>query len=214
MATTSRPTSSLDSESIGDWLRTNARAVAIGVGVIAAVAIGVVAVKGSSTGRNARADQAYLQAAAPLANGDAATAERELRKVIASYGKASGGVQARMTLAQLLYDKGQYKEGLALLQGAGNPPEAFRNGVRALTAAGHEGAGQPAEAARIYEELAKATTSEGRKGQLMANAGRAYQAANDRASAQRIWTELVSLDVVGLSDEARVRLGELTASTR
>jgi hypothetical protein len=91
-------------------------------------------------------------------------------------------------------------------------PDEFADGVRSLRAAGLEGVGRPAEAAKVYEELAGAKgVVARRRDELRAAAARAYELAGDRAAATRLWRQIVTDNGSSLVDEARVRAGELSA---
>jgi hypothetical protein len=75
-----------------------------------------------------------------------------------------------------------------------------------------EGAGRPGEAAKVYEQLAggKGVVAR-RRDELRASAARAYQLAGDRTSARRLWQQIITDNASPLTDEARVRVGELSA---
>ena len=197
-------------ESAADWVRLHSRQLAIGAAVIAAAVVGAVVYRSMSVSKNARAEQAFFEAQAPLANRDLAAAERNLRQVAQRYGGTAGGAQAQLVLAQILYDQGKYQEGLKVLEDA-DAPEALEPAVRLLTAAGYEGLNRFADAAKLYEQAANEATAESRKVELRASAARAYQQANDAAAAGRIWAELAKRDGSPIADEARVRLGEVSA---
>jgi lipopolysaccharide biosynthesis regulator YciM len=214
MATTSRPTSSLDSDSVGDFFRLHGRAVGIVAGG-ALLAVGATAAwRWNRSSQGERAEAAYFQALnSPGAGENPARAEAALRQVAQGYDGTTGGAQAQMTLAQLLFDQGKYQDGLQVLANASDAPEPLRPGVQLLTAAGYEGLNRFADAAKRYESLAAGAKAETTRDQLLASAARAYTAGNDRANATRLWQQLASRDGAPVADEARVRLGELAAAT-
>ena len=91
-------------------------------------------------------------------------------------------------------------------------PSEFDGGGRLRRAAGLEGGGKPAEAAKLYEQLAGgAEIGARRRDELRAAAARAYELAGDRAAAARTWRQIVTANASPLVDEARVRVGELSA---
>jgi predicted negative regulator of RcsB-dependent stress response len=198
-------------ESFADWARLHARQIATGAIVVAAIAGGAALYKWNATGTASRADDAFAQAQAPLATRDLAAAERQLRQVATQYDGTNGGAQAQLLLAQVLFDQGKFQQGLDVLRQADDAPAALKPAVRLLTAAGQEGLGKHGEAARLYEQAAADSRGDTRELELRASAARAYQQAGDRAAAVRIWTDLANREGAPIADEARVRLGELTA---
>jgi len=193
-----------------DWLRDHGRALSIGVAALGVLAIGGVAWRGSERAKAQRAEQALYQAQAS-AQGNPATAERGLRDVATRYGGTAGGAQATLRLAQALYDQGRFQDGLTAL-GRAKPPQEFGDAVRLLTAAGYEGIGRGGDAGKLYEELsATPNLAARRRDELRAAAARAYQLANDRAAAVRVWESILASGSGSSVDEARVRLGELRA---
>jgi tetratricopeptide (TPR) repeat protein len=208
-------TSSFDdaAENFGDWVRVHSKQVAIGVGVVAVVVVGAALWRSSASSKNNRAETAFLQAQAPLVQGNVPAAQQQLQQVAQRYDGTAGGAQAQLLLAQTYFDQGKYQEGLNVLKEADDAPDALRNSVRLLTAVGYEGLGQPAEAAKRFEEAAGDAKTEPERLQLQADAARAYQAAGNKDAALRLWSELAKVQGPGISDEARVRVGELTAKS-
>ena len=215
MASTSRLASSsgsLDdaSENFADWLRDHSRPIAIGALTIVALAAGTFFWRNAAASKAARAEQAYFQAQAPIAQNDLAAAERELKAVADRYDGTAGGAQAQLLLAQVMYEQGKYQAGIDALKQADDAPEALRASAKVLMAGGYEGLGKHAEAAKLYEEAAQATSA-GHRDDLRASAARAYQAAGNGGAALKIWEELAKSETSPLADEARVRMGEVAA---
>lgn len=212
-STTSRlassSTSSFDdaSDSVTDWIRDRSRPLAIGALAIVTLGGGFLLWRSANESKAARAEAAFFQAQAPIAQNDLAGAERELRNVAQQYTGTAGGAQARLLLAQVLYEQGKYQAGIEALQG-GDPPSSLESSVQVLTAGGYEGLGKHADAAKLYEQAA-GTAPVGQRDELRASAARAYQAAGNSDAARKIWTELAANEQSALVDEARVRLGEL-----
>lgn len=193
-----------------DWLRDHGRALGIGAVVVGLLAVGGVAWRGSERAKAQRAEQAFFQVQA-ASEGNPAVAERGLRDVATRYAGTAGGAQATLLLAQAFYDQGRFQDGLAVL-GRATPPEQFGDAVRLLTAAGYEGVGRAADAGKVYEQLSAAPNVVARRrDELRAAAARAYQLANDRASAMRMWELILASGSGPMLDEARVRVGELKA---
>ena len=212
MATSSRPTTSVPQDSISDFLQRHGRAVGLVAGALLVVGGAVAAWRWNQTSQGTRAEAAYFQALnTPGADENPARAEAALRQVASGYDGTSGGAQAQMMLAQILFDQGKYQDGVRLLQNASDAPEALRPGVQLLTAAGYEGLNRFAEAAKLYEAQAASARAESTRDQMLANAARAYAAGNDRVNAARLWQQLATREGAPIADEARVRLGELAA---
>ncbi len=214
--TTTRSTASESSfedatESFLDWFRLHSTKVVSGMAVVVVATAGYMAYRAYSAGQETRAERAFFDAQAPLANRDLAAAETQLRQVGTRYDGTAGGAQAQLALAQLLFDQGKYQEGLDVLKNADDAPSSLKPAVRVMRAAGEEGLGRPAEAAKLYEQAAADEEIEARKAELQANAARAYQQAGQADAARKIWTELGQKEGSPLADEARVRLGELDA---
>ena len=194
----------------GDWMRANGRVVGLGVAVLAAAGLGALLWQSTERTKADRAERAFFEAQSSAQGGPAAV-ERAMRPLVARYGGTTGGSQAELLLVQSLYDQGKYQDGLGILARTKLSDE-FGDGGELLKAAGLEGAGRPAEAAKAYEQLAGAAgLAPRRRDDLRASAARAYQLAGDRASARRLWQQIVTDNASPLVDEARVRVGELSA---
>ena len=183
-------------ESFIDWFRLHSTKVVTGMAAVVVVAGGYMAYRAYSAGQESRAERAFFDAQAPLANRDVAAAERNLRQVATRYDGTAGGAQAQLALAQVLYDQGKYQEGLTALKDADDAPAALK----------------PAEAAKLYEQAANDEKIESRKTDLLANAARAYGQAGNKDAARKIWSQLAENPQNPLAEEARVRLGELAAA--
>jgi predicted negative regulator of RcsB-dependent stress response len=197
-------------DSLSLWFRDHSRAIAIGAIVVAAAGAGAFFWRTSAASKASRAEQAFFQAQAPVAQNDLPAAEKELARVAQQYDGTPGGAQAQMLLAQVYYEQGKYQQGIDALKNADDAPEALRSSVKVLTAGGYEGLNKPLEAARLYEEAAQAAVA-GQRDELRASAARAYQAAGNSEAARKVWDELVKNEASPLADEARVRLGEVAA---
>lgn len=159
-----------------------------------------------------RAEQALLAAARTFTSGNQPLAQSDLEKVIVRYGSTNAGGQARMLLAQILFDQNKVDSGLKVLDAVGSGPGgAFTASVHALKAAGHEQAGRSAEAAAEYERAAETARGDVERDSYKADAARAYAAAGDSTKALAIWQALAADERSALASEAKLRIGELTA---
>ena len=159
-----------------------------------------------------RAEQALLAASRTFSSGNLPLAQSDLQRLIGRYGSTNAGSQARMILAQILFDQNKVDSGLKVLEDVGaGPGGAFTASAHALRAAGHEQAGKAAQAAAEYERAAEASRGAVERDSYRADAARAYATAGDTAKAVAIWQALAADEQSALSSEAKLRIGELTA---
>ena len=211
-AATTGPTFDERTESAMDWARANTKTLGIAVGV---VALAVIVWIGVNQWRNQRADAAETalnRARQSYAQGNLPLAQTDLRRVIRQFGGSSAGSQATMLLAQAFYEQGKPDSGLKVLN-EGKAASLDRASFEALKGAGYEQQKKYAEAAQRYRAAADLTEAKIAKDQYMADAARTLTAAGNKAEAEKIWTALAKDNTSALSAEARVRLGELTATT-
>ncbi len=196
---------------LADWGRTNGRILAIGIGAVIIIGGGVALWRSNVATKAARAEKMFFAAQGPLQQGDVAGAQQQLRQVAQRFDGTPGGTQAQLLLAQTLYDQGKYQDGIDVLAKASNVPDGMRTSVELLTAVGYEGLGKYDEAATRYERAANDAATPTAKAQLRADHARALQAGGKTTEALRVWRELAKEQIAGVSDEARVRAGELAA---
>jgi len=210
-----RPAMQDRGETMFDSLRGYGRPAFYALLGAALIAGGVVVYNRSKATNAARADQALSEVQRSLGSGNASLAAADLRKLVTRYEGTPSAVQGTMLLAQMLYDQGKPNEGLKLLRDLQGDRAARDYGaaIASLVAAGLEQQGKPAEAAREYERAAAEARFELERANYRADAARAFMVAGNKEAARKIWSEL-SADPAGpVAAEARVRLGELTATT-
>jgi tetratricopeptide (TPR) repeat protein len=206
----SHPLSRGSDDRAGDWLRAHGRAVGVTIGLVVAAGLGGLLWRTTERNKAEQAERAFFQAQSAAQGGPAAV-ERAMRPLSTRYAGTPGGAQATFLLVQSLYDQGKYQEGVTLLSRA-KVSDEFATAARLLNAAGLEGAGRPVEAAKIYEQLAGGTDVVARRrDELRADAARAYQLGGNRAAALRLWQQILTDNRSTVVDEARVRVGELSA---
>lgn len=162
-----------------------------------------------------RAEKAYYQAIRSQTAGNLPLAESDLRKMIQRYDGAPAAAQARLQLAQILYDQGKYQQGvdeLRLAEDKIGGSEQYGSGVHLVLAAGLEQLKKYREAGEQYEKAAKAARFDADRQRFQSLAANAYLTGGDTAKAKAIWTELGADSKGAVAGEARVRLGELTAT--
>lgn len=210
----SKPTLDDRTESIADWVQDHVRELSIVAVVVVVLVGGVFGYRRMSAATERNAEQAFFAAQQLRQTGDAAKAEAELSKVTAQYSGTAGGTQAAMVVAQLRYDAGKYAEGLQALEQLkeGGVSDEFEASVEALIAAGYEGQGKYAEAAAAYLRAADGARFAADRLSYQADAARVLGADGKVAEAVKLWQAIADDPASPLADEARVRLGELTAA--
>jgi predicted negative regulator of RcsB-dependent stress response len=197
-------------ESLGEWLQTHSRQLSIGAIVVVAVGLSAMLWRTASEKKAVEASRTLGEAQLAYSSGNVALAQSDLQKVVTRFGGTSAGLQARLLLAQALYDQKKVTEGLKVLDEVGNPG-IFAASFHAIRAAGLEQSSKEAEAAAAYLKAAEASTADAEKAAFKADAARAFTAAKRPDEAKRIWAELAADESNPMATEARMRLGELTA---
>jgi len=203
-----------DPESILDWFQLYSRQAAwTAVGIVALAAGGWFYVRSRDL-KAERAEKAYYQAIRSVTAGNLPLAESDLRKMIQRYDGTESAAQARLQLAQILYDQGKYQQGVEELRVAEDKiakSERYGTGVHLVLAAGLEQLKKFSDAAAQYEKAAETARFDADRQRFMSLAASAYLSGGNKAKAREIWTELGKDSKGAVAGEARVRLGELTA---
>ena len=210
-AATTRPAFDDHTESVTDWARTNAKPLGIAVGVVALAAVLWLVGNQWRNQRVEAADAALSRARQSYAQGNLPLAQTDLRRVIARFGGSSAGSQATMLLAQAYYEQGKADSGLRVLN-EGKPSSLDRASFEALKGAGYEQEKKWAEAAERYQAAAGLSEAKIAKDRYMADAARTFTEGGKKAEAEKIWTALSKDNTSAYAAEARLRLGELTAT--
>jgi tetratricopeptide (TPR) repeat protein len=199
-------------EQVASWFQANSKALLIGAGGIAIAVAAVFAYRSMDASKREQASTALYEAQAPFTEGKFAEARSALEKVVQRYGGTASGQQAVLLLAQVMYEQGQYAEGIRVLEKArGSASREFAASMEALMAAGHEGMGDHAKAAEHYGKAAEAAVLAADKGQYRASQARSLMAAGKLDEAAKLWTELAAEEGSTFGQEAKVRLGEIAA---
>jgi predicted negative regulator of RcsB-dependent stress response len=204
-----------EDESIGDWILLNKNALSWGLLALAVIVAGGWFYKRSQGLREERADTAYYQARREALAGNAQLAQSDLKKMVDRYTGTRGGTQARMYLAELLFDQNKFKDGIVELKAAEKSigsKDDFSASVHLLEANGYEESGDFTNAADQYRLAAETTRFPNDKNQYKAYEARALMAAGKRAEAIAIWQDLAKDPASPFSLEAKMRLGELEAT--
>lgn len=193
-----------------DWIQTHIREVGIGALVVVALAAGTWIVSSSNATKAAAASRALGEAQRSVASGNLPLAAADLQKVVQRYGSTQAGTQAKLLLAQVLFDQGKVDEGLKMIDGVGSAG-VLQPSLHGLKGAGLEQAGKPGDAAAEYLKAAQATTLPSERESYRSDAARAYLAAGKKDEALKIWKDIAADPSSTLNSEARLRVGELTA---
>lgn len=200
-------------ESAAEWLVLHKQRVIMGVVALVVLFAGAWFYRRSGQIKARRAESAYFEARQAMASGNAPLALRDLRNVTVRYSGTPAATQAALVIAQILYDQGKYREGLAELgKASGSPPETLAPSVHVMRAAGLEGLKRFDQAAAEYEKAAELTRFPNDASSYRASAARALMAGGKPNEARAIWAELAEEPDGAMVSEARVRLGELTAA--
>jgi predicted negative regulator of RcsB-dependent stress response len=193
-----------------EWVQTNSRALSIGGMVVVALAAIGLLWRASADKKEVRASQALAAAQTVVQSGNAALAQSDLQALLRRYGGTKAGTQARIVLAQVLFEQGKIEEGLRELEAVG-PSGPYAASYHGLKAAGLEQTGKLAEAAAEFERAATSAETNLARASYQSDAARVHLAAGNRDAALRIWEAMAADDASPLSGEAKVRIGELKA---
>jgi len=202
-------------QTLADWFQLKSRYLAIGAATVAAAALGYWFYTENAERRAAAAERELGNARRTMMAGNPQLAQADLKRVVDRHGATRAGVEAALLLAESYYTAGKYAEGIDVLKdyATRGAAEAFRTKVYSLIGDGRMQQQKPAEAAADYQRAAEAARFEGERYHQLAKRARALGAAGDTASARKLWEELEGTDAsLGISGEARVRLGELQAA--
>jgi hypothetical protein len=206
-----RPRLDLDPESFADRVQEYQKQILIGIVVVAVTIGGIWMWRRSAEIRETRAAEAYSAAEAAFRAGNPQLAQPELERVIQRYEGTTAGTQSAMLLAQVLYDQGKFSEGIQRLESAvGSVEKPLKSGVLSLIASGHEGAGEPADAAKRFNEAATAAEFALDRDQFRMAAARNHVAAGEIVEGRAIYQDISAREDSQYAGEASVRLGELT----
>jgi len=187
--------------------------------LLTGIAVAIVVIAGgfwfytkSHEARSRNAAAALQQAELAVAAGNLALAQSNLETIVDRYGATRSGEQARLILAQVRFDRGQYVDGISVLEPltkAGD--EGLRANAYDLIGAGYEQQQKLDEAAKAYRQAADVTPYQIDRDQYLASAARALTVGGKLDEAKELWTQLANDPASAVAAEARVRLGEIEA---
>jgi predicted negative regulator of RcsB-dependent stress response len=163
------------------------------------------------------ADKKLLAAKQSIGSGNMPLAQSDLKKVADQYAGTGAGAEAGMLLAQLKLDAGDNQGAVTVLTDLSHkvPSGPYAASIKGLLGDAYIQLGKPAEAAAAYEQAALATALPNERALLMSKLGRAWYAAGKNDKARETWQSLAAQQASpSLAAEARLRLGELLATTQ
>ncbi len=187
--------------------------------LLTGIAVAIVVIAGglwfytkSHQARARNAAAALQQAELAVGSGNLALAQSNLENIVDRYAATRSGKQARLVLAQVRYDRGQYADGLAVLQPlTKDGDEELRANAYNLIGAGYEAQHKLEEAAKSYQQAAETTPYAIERDQFVASAARALTEGGKLDEAKKLWNQLADDPASAMAAEARVRLGEIEA---
>jgi predicted negative regulator of RcsB-dependent stress response len=215
-APVSRPRSEPKAESFLDWFRINSKVVTIAAVAVAAAVFGFWFYTRSNVLKAENADRRLLSAKQSLNSGNLPLAQSDLKKVADQYPGTSAGAEAGMLLAQVKLEQNDNQGAITTLRELASKNESgpYATPIRTLLADALSQLGKHAEAAAEYERAASTTQAPNERALLLGKVARAFAAAGNTAKARQAWEALANQqDSPSLAAEARVRLGELLATS-
>jgi predicted negative regulator of RcsB-dependent stress response len=195
-----------------EWAELHSRLLTMVAVAIVVVAGGFWFYTKSHEARAHNAATALRQAELAVGSGNLALAQSDLEKIVDRYSATSSGKQARLLLAEVRYDRGQYADGVSTLQPlTSSDDQGLRASAYNLVGAGYEQQQKYVEAAAAYREAAKAAPFAIDRDQYLANAARALTNGGKLDEAKELWSKLAADPASSAAAEARVRLGEIEA---
>jgi tetratricopeptide (TPR) repeat protein len=196
------------------WYKDRTRQLALAIGAVLVIALGVWLVISSGRRKEAFAQRMLSQAIATADRGNYGQASAELQRVIQTYRGTQAAGEAVLALNWVRLNNNQGAIAAQDLRAfvATNPPPRLSASASALLGAAEENAGRFAEAAAAYESAAKTSEMANLQASYLVDAGRAYRLAGRREDAIRVYRTVVEKHGdTPSSPEAQVRLAELTA---
>ena len=195
-----------------DWVRGHLKRVGIGAGVVVVVAGSVLGYTASMKNKEAQASQALSQAWATVEAGNMPLASNDLSRLVERYAGTKAADEGAILLNEIRLLNGETDVAVRALQdfvkkGRQHYHEAS---AYALLGNGLENQGKLREAAAAYRLAAAAADLGFLKAQYLLDAGRAFAAAADTASAKSAYGEVLSkFGELNQASEARVRMAEI-----
>lgn len=201
-----------DSDVAWAWISERGRPLTYVAGGALVITAVVLFWRESVARKNERADAALATAQSAFYSGNTALAKSDLEKLVARYEGTSGGTQAAILLAQILYGEGKHDDGIVRLKAAvGSAPNHFVPALEELLAGGYADTKRYDEAVQHLTRAAEKAAFATDKAIYRAEAARLLALSGKTAEARKAWQALADDPESPVANEARVRIGELDA---
>jgi len=209
-----RPELELDTDSLLDTLKRRQREITVAVVAVVAIAGSAYLWRESVIKKEQRAEQALNSASNSYYSGNKALAQSDLEKVVDRYSGTTAAAQGVMLLSQILYENAKWDDGIKRLEAMkGAATGRFGASIEALIADGYADQKKYDDAAKHYAAAAEKAEFPVDKDLYRAEVARAMTLGGKRQEARKIWADLASRPDSPAVGEAKIRLGELEASS-
>ena len=196
------------------WGRENARLVAIAVGAIVLVVLGVVLFRSNRAAEATRAAERYQQVWQAYAAGNYQLAANDFRQFRNQYGGSDYADDATIYLADSYYRTGDYAAAIEILESFddqyGDSPLRYA-GAKLLGAA-YESSGDWMKATEVYGRAREVARYDFQAVHALLDQARAYEGTSQPERAAAAYRELLErYPESSAAAQAKVRLAELTA---
>lgn len=137
-----------------------------------------------------KAEDRFINMQDSLALAGGGIGEKGLDAIIKEYSSTDAGNLAYAYKGIALYDQGKYQEAIEALKSYEGNDAYVAPSVLRLVGDCHAQLGQYAEAAKTYEQAAKAASNEAISPSCLIKAGHAYEQLGDKAKAKALYTEV------------------------
>ncbi len=200
-----------------DWAQKNSKIVLGVLGGIIVLVGGLAFVQNSNARAEAEAGRILAEASTNYWQGGYTRTIQLADQVIEGFGSTRAANDARRMKADALFWEGAFDSAATLYQEVldrDKRDSAIRTAVQQSLAYALESAKKPAEAAKLYEELAADAPTRTIAADLYMAAGRAHTAANQVDQAKKLYAKVANeYKDTNFSREADIALGELMART-
>jgi tetratricopeptide (TPR) repeat protein len=200
-----------------DWVQKNLRIVLGVVGGLVLVIVALAFVRGANARAEAEAGRILAEASTSYWQGSYARTIQLTDQVIEGFGTTKAANDARRMKADALFWEGSFDSAATLYQEVLDKDKRdspIRNAVQQSLAYALESSNQPAEAAKLYEELAQKAPNRSIAADLYMAAARSYAAAKQDEPAKKLYTKVATeYKDTNFAREADIALGELMART-
>jgi hypothetical protein len=200
-------------EKAADFLRENGRNLAIGLGVVVVVAIGILVWNSTRSGGETAARGLLGRAQASLAQGQVEGAAGQLDELVRRHGGTVAGRQGYLLLGEVELRRGNHTAAEGHFRGfigKSSSSDYFWSAAQRGLGVALENQGKHADAARAYEAALTGPIGDNEKGMALLDAARARILAGDTAGAHAAYDRVVKeFPATRAAATAKVRQAEM-----